>query len=331
MRTIKCAALLAATVLAGTLPAAADDLSTSIMRPTAVDPAIGMVAGKLPGGSGPKSFYVAVDLKPGDLMTQLKIAGRANGERRLTLQLLDADAKVAASTFVRAGFGREDETMKSFAIDATGRHVMRLTVEGEETGTFCLLMAGTALPEAKAPACPAAAAPVAVVTPRPAPPPAPAPAPAPVVRVVTVAPAPVVAPAPAPTPKPVEVIISKCEERLRVGSDFLFDFDRAEVRPEADVALEEVAERIVAAHKRVTVEGHTDSKGSDGYNQTLSERRATAVRLALIDRGVSDARLIIRGFGKSRPIVPNQHPDGSDDPDGRQKNRRVEVVINTCN
>ena len=160
MRTIKCAALLAATVLAGTLPAAADDLSTSIMRPTAVDPAIGMVAGKLPGGSGPKSFYVAVDLKPGDLMTQLKIAGRANGERRLTLQLLDADAKVAASTFVRAGFGREDETMKSFAIDATGRHVMRLTVEGEETGTFCLLMAGTALPEAKAPACPAAAAPV---------------------------------------------------------------------------------------------------------------------------------------------------------------------------
>ncbi|MBV9631876.1 MAG: hypothetical protein JO230_27530, partial [Xanthobacteraceae bacterium] len=48
-------------------------------------------------------------------------------------------------------------------------------------------------------------------------------------------------------------------------------------------------------------------------------------------RGVSDGQLIIRGFGKSRPIAPNAHADGSDDPDGRQKNRRVEVVINTCN
>jgi outer membrane protein OmpA-like peptidoglycan-associated protein len=147
------------------------------------------------------------------------------------------------------------------------------------------------------------------------PPPAPAP------KVVEVVPA----------PKPVEVIVSKCEERLRVGSDFLFDFDRAQVRPEADVALEEVAAHINAAGKRVMVEGHTDAKGSDGYNQTLSERRASAVRLALTERGVSDARMIVRGLGKSRPIAPNEHADGSDDPDGRQKNRRVEVVINTCN
>jgi outer membrane protein OmpA-like peptidoglycan-associated protein len=326
MRTINYAALLAAAVLGGTLPAAAD-LSTSIMRPTAVDASVGMVAGKLPGGSGAKSYYVAVDLKPGDLMAQLKVAGRANGERRLTVQLLDAEARVAASTFVRAGFGTEDETAKSFAIDAAGRRVLRLTAEGEETGTFCLLMGGTALPEAKAPACPAPPAAVVVVTP----PPAPAPAPAPMVRVVTVAPAPAVVPAPAPAPKPVEVIVSKCEERLRVGSDFLFDFDRAEVRPEADAALEEVAQRVSAAGKRTMVEGHTDAKGTESYNQGLSERRASAVRLALVERGISDARLIIRGFGKSRPIAPNEHADGSDDPEGRQKNRRVEVVINTCN
>jgi outer membrane protein OmpA-like peptidoglycan-associated protein len=326
MRTIKYAAL-AAAVFAGTLSAAADDLSTSVMRPTSLDPAVAMVAGKLPGGSGAKSYYVAVDLKPGDLMTQLKIAGRANGERRLTLQVLDAEAKVAASAFVRAGFGTQDETTKSFAIDAAGRRVMRLTVEGEETGTFCLLLGGTALPQGNAPACPAPAAPVVVVAPPAAPPPPP---PAPV-RVVTLAPEPSVLPAPVPTPKAVEVIVSKCEERLRVGSDFLFDFDRAEVRPEADAALDEVAQRISAAGKRVMVEGHTDGKGSEGYNQTLSERRASAVRLALVERGVSDAHLIIRGFGKSRPIAPNEHADGSDDPDGRQKNRRVEVVINTCN
>jgi outer membrane protein OmpA-like peptidoglycan-associated protein len=135
---------------------------------------------------------------------------------------------------------------------------------------------------------------------------------------------------PAPAPKAVEVIISKCEERLRVGSDFLFDFDRADVRPEAGDALDEVAQHIAATHKRVMVEGHTDGKGSDGYNQGLSERRAAAVRTVLVNRGSSDQQLIIHGFGKSRPIAPNQQADGSDDPAGRQKNRRVEVVIDTC-
>jgi len=332
MPTVKFASLVAAAVLAAGLPAAADDLSSSVMRPTAVNPAIGMVAGNLPGGNGSKSYYVAVDLKPGELLTQLQIAGRANGERRLTVQLLDAEAKAAASTFVRAGFGTLDEATKSFAIDAAGRHVMRVTVEGEETGTFCLLMGGTALPDAKPPKCPAAAG-AAVVTP-PAPSPvvvaAPAPAPAPAVEAPPPAPAAKVVEV-APAPRQIEVIVSQCEERLRVGSDFLFDFDRAQVRPEADAALEEVAERVNAAGKRVMVEGHTDAKGTDSYNQTLSERRASAVRFALTERGVSDARMVVRGFGKSRPIAPNEHEDGSDDPDGRQKNRRVEVVINTCN
>jgi outer membrane protein OmpA-like peptidoglycan-associated protein len=54
------------------------------------------------------------------------------------------------------------------------------------------------------------------------------------------------------------------------------------------------------------------------------------VRIALVSRGSPDRLLQIHGFGKSRPIAPNQHADGSDDPDGRQKNRRVEVVIDTC-
>jgi hypothetical protein len=70
MRVFKYSALVAVAVLAGALPAAADNLSTSIMRPTAVDPAVGMVAGKLPGDNGSKSYYVAVDLKPGNLMAQ---------------------------------------------------------------------------------------------------------------------------------------------------------------------------------------------------------------------------------------------------------------------
>jgi outer membrane protein OmpA-like peptidoglycan-associated protein len=80
----------------------------------------------------------------------------------------------------------------------------------------------------------------------------------------------------------------------------------------------------------VLIEGHTDGKGSDSYNQGLSERRAVAVKTALVVGGLQEARLNVRGFGKTRPVAPNQTPDGADDPDGRQRNRRVEVVINTC-
>jgi outer membrane protein OmpA-like peptidoglycan-associated protein len=298
-------------MLACASPAAAAELSTSILRPTPLDPATGLVFGKLPGGSGQASYYVSADLSAGDLLAQLRVAGRAGGERRLTLQLLGADAKVQDSTFVRAGFGTLDEGTSSFAIDNSGRHVIRLIVEGEENGSFCVLMGGTALPSAKDASCPGQAAAVSQ----------PAAAKEPV--------------APPPPPfkaefKAVEVIKSQCEERLRVGSDFLFDFDRADVRPEADEALAEVAQRIEAVQKRVVVEGHTDGKGTDGYNQALSERRAAAVRTALIERGTPGDQLLIHGYGKSRPIAPNEQPDGSDDPEGRQKNRRVEVVINTC-
>jgi len=78
------------------------------------------------------------------------------------------------------------------------------------------------------------------------------------------------------------------------------------------------------------IEGHTDGKGSDTYNQALSERRAIAVRASLTERGLPLDHLNIRGFGKTRPVAQNQFPDGADEPEGRQKNRRVEVVRNTC-
>jgi outer membrane protein OmpA-like peptidoglycan-associated protein len=214
---------------------------------------------------------------------------------------------------------------------------VRLTPDGKESGTYCVLMGGTALPTAKAPGCPApAAAPAPVVAAPPPPPPPPRPqrveAPAPAVSPPTTS-VEVLKPNPRPVEvltKQVEVITTRCEERLRVGSDFLFDFDRAELRTEAEPALAELARRVTQANKMVMIEGHTDAKGTDSYNQTLSERRATAVRLALVDRGLGFAKLNVRGFGKTRPVVPNQHADGTDDPDGRQRNRRVEVVINTC-
>jgi outer membrane protein OmpA-like peptidoglycan-associated protein len=316
-RTRAALALLAGLIAA---PALADGLSTSIMRPTALDPTSGLVTGKMPGGQGATSYYLSVDLQAGELVTQLQVTGTPNTAKRLDLELLDSNARVAHSVYVMAGLDAKNDTMRSFPVDRAGRYVIRLVVDGKESGTYCALLGGTALPSAHAPGCPTPA-PAVVAAP---PPPVVAPPPP------VVAPPPAVVPPPPPPPKAVEVIVSKCEERLRVGSDFLFDFDRAEVRSEAAPALAELAERITAADRPVLIEGHTDGKGTESYNQRLSERRAGSVRTALVDRGLRPARLNVRGFGKSRPVAPNEKPDGSDDPDGRQKNRRVEVVINTC-
>ena len=72
----------------------------------------------------------------------------------------------------------------------------------------------------------------------------------------------------------------------------------------------------------ILVEGHTDSTGSDNYNQQLSERRANSVKNILAQRGVQDYRINIFGYGKSRPVATNSTPEG------RQMNRRVEIRIN---
>jgi hypothetical protein len=132
--------------------ATADDLWKSIMRPTSVSS--GVVAGNLPGGDGSISYYVAVDLQPGTLMAQLAIAGRPNAGKKLTFELLNAEARVAASTYVMAGLDPKAEATKSFAIDSPGRYIIRLTTEGKETGTYCVLMGGPAMPNATAASCP---------------------------------------------------------------------------------------------------------------------------------------------------------------------------------
>lgn len=116
---------------------------------------------------------------------------------------------------------------------------------------------------------------------------------------------------------------------ITVPEVVLFDFDRAELKPEARATLADVAEILAFyADAPVSVRGHTDSRGDDAYNQDLSERRATAVVAALTgDHGVDAARIQAEGLGESQPVAPNERPDGSDDPEGRQRNRRVEIVL----
>ncbi|MEN5427307.1 OmpA family protein [Stenotrophomonas pennii] len=108
-----------------------------------------------------------------------------------------------------------------------------------------------------------------------------------------------------------------------------FDFDKANLRPDAVAILSE-ASQILTRYPdlKVEVAGHTDSKGSDEYNQKLSERRATAVYNYLTSNGVAASRLQGPvGYGESRPIAPNTNADGSDNPEGRAKNRRTELNV----
>lgn len=116
--------------------------------------------------------------------------------------------------------------------------------------------------------------------------------------------------------------------RLNLQSDVLFDFDKADIRQDALPVLDAIAAGAGTLGKPIAVEGHTDAKGSGAYNQGLSERRAKAVEAALRARlGNAAVELTAKGFGAQRPVAPNAKPDGSDDDAGRQRNRRVEIVI----
>jgi outer membrane protein OmpA-like peptidoglycan-associated protein len=119
------------------------------------------------------------------------------------------------------------------------------------------------------------------------------------------------------------------EIRIDLAADVLFDFDKADLRPAAQQTLHQAGDIIRQKSKgTVRIEGHTDSKGNDAYNQKLSERRAASVKTWFTDReGLRNVQFSTQGFGSKKPVASNTKPDGSDDPEGRQKNRRVEIVI----
>lgn len=123
----------------------------------------------------------------------------------------------------------------------------------------------------------------------------------------------------------------KCSRRFLVGADALFEFDEATLTPDAEETLKALVPLLAKAGKHpATVAGHTDAKGNEAYNQTLSEKRALTVKDWLVARGALAATTVTQGWGERRPVAANAKPDGADDPQGRQKNRRVEVVLDLC-
>jgi outer membrane protein OmpA-like peptidoglycan-associated protein len=126
-----------------------------------------------------------------------------------------------------------------------------------------------------------------------------------------------------------EIKESATEVRIDLAADVLFDFDKADILPKAQSTLKQAADVVREKAKgTVRLEGHTDAIGSDAHNQKLSEQRADAVKSWFIEKeGLRNMSFATKGYGASRPVAPNKKPDGSDDPEGRQKNRRVEIVI----
>jgi outer membrane protein OmpA-like peptidoglycan-associated protein len=126
-----------------------------------------------------------------------------------------------------------------------------------------------------------------------------------------------------------EVKETPVEVRIELAADVLFDFDKAETLPKAQQTLGQAAQMIRERAKgTVRIEGYTDAKGSDSYNQKLSEQRALSVKAWFVNKEhIGGVQFATQGFGAKNPVAPNQKRDGSDDPEGRQKNRRVEIIF----
>jgi OOP family OmpA-OmpF porin len=148
--------------------------------------------------------------------------------------------------------------------------------------------------------------------------PAPAPAPAPAAKP---APAPAAKPAPAPAAKPAAKP-APVAEKVTMAADALFDFDKAVVKADAKGKLDDLADKVKRINLEVVIAiGHTDSIGSDAYNQKLSVRRAEAVKAYLVSKGIEPNRVYTEGKGEKQPVASNSTKDG------RAKNRRVEIEV----
>ena len=131
------------------------------------------------------------------------------------------------------------------------------------------------------------------------------------------APAPMAAPAPAPAPAPVPT-----SEKVSFSAESLFDFDKAAVKPEGKAALDDLLAKLQGMNTEVMVTvGHTDSVGSDAYNQKLSQRRADAVKAYIVSKGIDASRVYTEGKGEGAPVADNKTAEG------RAKNRRVTVEV----
>jgi OOP family OmpA-OmpF porin len=136
------------------------------------------------------------------------------------------------------------------------------------------------------------------------------------------APAPMVTPPPAPPAPAPAPVVKPVTEKVTMAAETNFDFDKAVLKPEGKARLDDLVDKLKAVNLEVVIAvGHTDSIGSNAYNQKLSVRRANAVKAYLVSKGIEANRIYTEGKGETQPIADNRTKEG------RAKNRRVEIEV----
>ncbi len=132
--------------------------------------------------------------------------------------------------------------------------------------------------------------------------------------------APVAAPNAAPAAAPAAPVAAA--SKVTYAADAFFDFDKAVVKPAGKAKLDDLVSKVQGINLEVIIAvGHTDSVGSDAYNQKLSVRRAEAVKAYLVSKGIEKNRIYTEGKGEKQPVASNKTTEG------RSKNRRVEIEV----
>lgn len=143
--------------------------------------------------------------------------------------------------------------------------------------------------------------------------------------IATAAPAPAAAATPAGTAKPAAAAaapVAPVSEKVTFAADAFFDFDKAVLKPDGKAKLDDLSSKLKGMNLEVVIAvGHTDSIGSDAYNQKLSIRRAEAVKAYLVSKGIEGSRVYTEGKGEKQPVASNKTAAG------RAENRRVEIEV----
>ena len=129
-------------------------------------------------------------------------------------------------------------------------------------------------------------------------------------------------PAAPATPPAAAVVVAPTSEKVTFAADAFFDFDKSVLKPEGKAKLDDLVSKMAGLNLEVIIAvGHTDSVGTDAYNQRLSVRRADAVKAYLVEKGVEKNRVYTEGKGETQPVADNKTAEG------RAKNRRVEIEV----
>jgi OOP family OmpA-OmpF porin len=215
--------------------------------------------------------------------------------RRITLKKLNKVAMLVASVLVAGAAGAQ--TIDNWR-NASGEVWKNAAGECWRDASWT--------PATAAPGCDGA-----IVVQKQAPAPAPAPAPA-----AKPAPAPAAAAKPAPAPQP------PAASKVTYAADAFFDFNKAVLKPEGKTKLDDLVSKVKGINLEVIIAvGHTDSVGSDAYNQKLSVKRSEAVKAYLVSKGIEKNRVYTEGKGEKQPVADNKTKEG------QAKNRRVEIEV----